>query len=1011
MCEFPPCMWIDQDTINYDNALYINIIADNLNTITFIDLLSLKDIQQTVQNAFLTNFNVSLDPLIETLFVTNDPTTSPTTAKPSKHPSIVTKNPTVLSTTVVTKPPTREAERVPTNDISTDEPIDRTSDNGTIITKTVATPTIGFFWVFVFYGCGILIYAIVYCDRTTVPARHDYATDRDNTGNECKHLFYANVVWLESTALAKVEYVQNFVDIGTDIFGVISIMLMAPNTNDPALYRFLGWVSLFATVAGFLCFVVTYQYSVFFYTTIARQRKYKIELEKQCLIDLKKNEGGTNYNRSKHVEMWEEYLGFHQKITLCRSHIAMMSLFGVALENAPQCAVFWYLNFSAILNSNGQWLGWVIWIWLKIIFSLYFMIYSICLIFLVRCHGVQDEKQDLGPLHYSAKQQQQKKTNALIKTLNANVTILGTIQRTNPDEYRLVPIQRTNPDNDDDGQNIITQSNDDEVAVDTPLIMRGPTKTNPTTLTTAAIQMASRNSVATQDNDDRKEEEEQSTHDDDDDEKTLLLKHTAGKPPIVSTHDGSGSVQHNTNQHQGGTLYYQSAHFTSQQCTNIAKHFDANKSGAPFILFGDNNEDKTRDKSHSNRQYSGGQAESVGAYDHWFAYGITTTWKHKGGTGVQGNAPPPDFGRFKGLMNEQFSDVIRHLQNGYDVIIPTPMDEDMRDNPNKYFDENDVLKVKHNLGTGIANLDLMYLTYIQSKLDELEQYASEIKKISHCKMYQDDVDSNGDDKKQNKEVDARLEVDSNRSDSICSMSGSSNKEEELTQPRSLRDIHEEEELKSSSPPTNDNVQLTDTVDKDGDDNDEEDNDEQASLVQFIDGIDVQLIHDESDHGSKEETKHQHGDDIESKDSHNTEDSFDETLRDQVNNDLNTALRPIEPQIYAQYTNEVKRRMLDNLEQNPSEQRLLMQIAIDKAKRETWKNDKFKSKLIQPLQHKLQNADDVPIEELFRDIEAYTAEYRNVNDNIDANDEEELKTQPKQKWNTKPKKWLEKMLKK
>eukprot|EP01083_Nonionella_stella_P291847 992866_1 len=182
----------------------------------------------------------------------------------------------------------------------------------------------------------------------------------------------------------------------------------------------------------------------------------------------------------------------------------------------------------------------------------------------------------------------------------------------------------------------------------------------------------------------------------------------------------------NTNRHKGGTIYYQCAHFTAQQCQTIANNFDANKRAAPLLLFGENNVDKTR-AEFVGRQYSGGQAEFVGPY--WFSYGIVTTWK---------DVPAPAFGVFQGLMNEQFKPLADHLRNGKDIIVPTPQ------NPNKYFDGNRVWKVKHNLGTGIAKLSIKYLMYIQFKLEELEHIASEINRISYCKTYADEQEQDND---------------------------------------------------------------------------------------------------------------------------------------------------------------------------------------------------------------------------------------------------------------------------
>jgi len=137
------------------------------------------------------------------------------------------------------------------------------------------------------------------------------------------------------------------------------------------------------------------------------------------------------------------------------------------------------------------------------------------------------------------------------------------------------------------------------------------------------------------------------------------------------------------------------------------------------VLFGDNDVDNNRGLGIQ-RLHKGGQAKVIGEYDRDFGYGICTTW-------LRGTLPTLSV--FKTIMDCQFEPLKAHLAQGRDVIVPAPSKQDLRHSPVKYAN------IRHNLGTGIADLDDEYLLYIQTKLNCLGRYAAETKNISHPKMY------------------------------------------------------------------------------------------------------------------------------------------------------------------------------------------------------------------------------------------------------------------------------------
>lgn len=161
-----------------------------------------------------------------------------------------------------------------------------------------------------------------------------------------------------------------------------------------------------------------------------------------------------------------------------------------------------------------------------------------------------------------------------------------------------------------------------------------------------------------------------------------------------------------------GILYYQTVWYTKEQMKNLEKLHKESGDKFAYVLFGDNEEDKKRDDKKQ-RKHWGNQAGITGKYDRAFAFGITTTWIVES---------KPEIAVFKELMDMQFKEMAKKLGEGYDVVVPAPKVE-----------KNGV---KHELGTGIANLPPEWLLYIQEKLDGLKDQAKEVKVIYGEKRYQ-----------------------------------------------------------------------------------------------------------------------------------------------------------------------------------------------------------------------------------------------------------------------------------
>ncbi len=203
------------------------------------------------------------------------------------------------------------------------------------------------------------------------------------------------------------------------------------------------------------------------------------------------------------------------------------------------------------------------------------------------------------------------------------------------------------------------------------------------------------------DSDENYETAIQST-DDETEEKTIeLINNTDNTKQDVVMPDKSQTTRNNT-----GKLFYQ-YRITEQQL----KHIDETNLKVR-LLFGDNDKDYYR-KVGTTRLRNGGQARIMGKYDRTYAFGIITTfYKYK----------KPSLENFKKLMNKQFEMVKDRLLLGYDIVIPTPTKQDIAANPGSYLSQSGTQLIYHNLGTGLAKLDIQYLLYIQNKIDQLKTY-------------------------------------------------------------------------------------------------------------------------------------------------------------------------------------------------------------------------------------------------------------------------------------------------
>ena len=158
----------------------------------------------------------------------------------------------------------------------------------------------------------------------------------------------------------------------------------------------------------------------------------------------------------------------------------------------------------------------------------------------------------------------------------------------------------------------------------------------------------------------------------------------------------------NDSQTEKGILYYQIAPFTEEQCKCIDKSFEENMHKAPRLLFSDNEINNQRVMEFAKRTYFEEQSSLK-------------------------KAIKLNYNEFVELMDKPFAKLKAHICRGGDVIVSSPTKQQMENNPQLYLNGT----VRHNLGTGVANLPTEYLQYIQNKLNELGKG----KYINYPKMY------------------------------------------------------------------------------------------------------------------------------------------------------------------------------------------------------------------------------------------------------------------------------------
>ena len=95
----------------------------------------------------------------------------------------------------------------------------------------------------------------------------------------------------------------------------------------------------------------------------------------------------------------------------------------------------------------------------------------------------------------------------------------------------------------------------------------------------------------------------------------------------------------------------------------------------------------------------------------------------------------PNFNKFRDIMNDQFNELYnKYILNGHNLIIPSPNNNDLKQHFNSFYeninngnDNDDAIYeqvIFHNIGTGIARLPLLYLKYIQYKIDNIAKISN-----------------------------------------------------------------------------------------------------------------------------------------------------------------------------------------------------------------------------------------------------------------------------------------------
>eukprot|EP01083_Nonionella_stella_P126732 383718_1 len=171
-----------------------------------------------------------------------------------------------------------------------------------------------------------------------------------------------------------------------------------------------------------------------------------------------------------------------------------------------------------------------------------------------------------------------------------------------------------------------------------------------------------------------------------------------------------------------GILYFQKAYYTQSQMTHIASKFKNHLERAPRVIFSDNYRDYQR-KPNQKRWDAGPQAKVVATYDRSFGFPIPTRFKNSNAHGFILNDH-----NFKTLIRQLFTKLNAHLRSGGDVIIPAPLDSEVKSYKFKslYFKKGKRV-IYHNIGTAMLKMDKLLL--IQQRIDELKLEASDWKVI------------------------------------------------------------------------------------------------------------------------------------------------------------------------------------------------------------------------------------------------------------------------------------------
>eukprot|EP01083_Nonionella_stella_P147712 466506_1 len=117
----------------------------------------------------------------------------------------------------------------------------------------------------------------------------------------------------------------------------------------------------------------------------------------ECETKMKELIANDKKNARKHKKLWMETKKKHKMVNRYLAHLIMFDLFAVSLENSLECIVLFYIRYHALTNtSNGN--VWDILMWLKIITSLFFMVWAVAKAFGIRFGFQQDAlNTDLKP--------------------------------------------------------------------------------------------------------------------------------------------------------------------------------------------------------------------------------------------------------------------------------------------------------------------------------------------------------------------------------------------------------------------------------------------------------------------------------------------------------------------------------------------------------------------------------------------------------------------------------------